>query len=136
MKLLRKRYVIGLGASILSAACLGFGAWGMHKSSDRGTTVTFMNMTQFKNGATLPAGTYRMEVPENTQTPKVTFYKDGKPMATVDAKVVAEARKNSKTEIDSTAQGNTQQLQSIRPSGWNEKLVFGSNGAQGSSGGD
>ena len=62
-------------------------------------------MTKFNNGGTLPAGTYRMEVPENSQTPAVTFLQDGKVMATVKAKVVTEQKKNEDTEVDSVARG-------------------------------
>jgi hypothetical protein len=128
MKLCGRSVFVALVATMLTVACLGFGSWGNHKSSERATQVTFINMTKFKNGTTLPAGDYRMEVAENTQSPKVTFYKDGKAMASVNAKVVDEGTKNPTTEIDSVTQGKTQELTSIRPSGWHEKLVFESSG--------
>jgi hypothetical protein len=66
-----------------------------------------------------------MEVPDNSQTPNVTFYKGGKPMATVPAKVVTEEKKNSETEVDALTHGNAQALTAIRPAGWNEELTFG-----------
>jgi hypothetical protein len=69
-----------------------------------------------------------MEVPENSQTPSVTFSQDGKVMATVEAKVVTEQKKNEDTEIDGVTQGDAKVLTAIRPAGWNEKLVFGSEG--------
>jgi len=123
--MLSKRVFTGLAAAILATACLGFGSWGFHKSSDRGTNITFASMTKFNNGTTLPAGTYRMEVPDNSPTPKVEFYKNGKLVATASAKVVSETKKNSHTEVDSVTQGNAQLVRTIRPSGWNERLEFG-----------
>jgi hypothetical protein len=65
-----------------------------------------------------------MKVPENSQTPDVKFYKDGKIVATVKAKVVPEQKKNAETEVDSVTEGNAQEVTAIRPSGWEEKLVF------------
>lgn len=128
MQLQAKRLFVTLGVAVLSVTGLGFGSWGSHKLSERTTDVTFTNTTKFQNGTTLAAGTYRMEVPESSQSPKVTFYKDGKAMATVDAKVVDEQKKNDNTEIDSVTKGEVQQLTAIRPSGWHERLDFATKG--------
>ena len=117
---------VGLVAALVMMTCLGFGSWGFHKSSDHAATVTFVNTAKFKGGDMLPAGTYRMEVPENSQTPKVTFSKDGKVMATEAAKVVSEQKKNNDTEVDSVTAGNAQLVKTIRPAGWTEALVFAS----------
>jgi len=83
-------------------------------------------MTKFNNGTTLPAGTYRMEVPENPTTPAVAFVQDGKVVATVEAKVVTEQKKNNATEVDSVTQGDAQVVRAIRPGGWTEEIDFGS----------
>ena len=128
MQLRGKKLFVMLGVAALSVTCLGFGSRGTHKSSERATNVTFINTTKFQNGTTLPAGTYRMEVPESTQAPTVTFYKDGKAMATVNAKVVDQQKKNDNTEVDSVTKGNVQELTAIRPSGWHERLVFATKG--------
>ena len=69
MKMQGRRLFVGALATILVTACLGFAAGGSHKSQERKADVTFSTMTKFNNGTTLPAGTYRMEVPENSQTP-------------------------------------------------------------------
>lgn len=124
---LRKSFV-GFGVAILATTCLGFAAGGSHTSKERATSVTFSNTAKFNNGTTLPAGTYRMEVSENSQTPAVTFLKDGKVMATTEAKVVTEQKKNDETEIDSVTQGDTNVVTAIRPAGWDEELTFGSGG--------
>lgn len=123
-----KKLFAGFVVAILATTCLGFAAGGSHKSSERGTDVTFSSKTKFNSGDTLPAGTYRMEVPESSQTPAVTFSQNGKVMATIEAKVVNEQKKNGGTEIDSTTEGDAQVLTAIRPAGWDEELIFGSAG--------
>ena len=65
-----------------------------------------------------------MDVPENSPTPAVTFAQDGKVVATINAKVVNEQKKNDSTEVDSVTQGDTQVVRSIRPGGWTEKIDF------------
>ena len=115
---------LGVLGAVVIAACTGFGSWGFHKSSDRDITVTFANSMRFKSGDTLSAGTYRMQVPENSQTPNVTFSKDGKVIATEAAKLVTEQTKNDDTEVDSITQGNVQLVTSIHPAGWTQALVF------------
>ena len=132
METLGRKSLAGFVAAILAVTCLGFAAGGSHKSRERGTDVTFSSTTKFNNGNTLPAGTYRMEVPENSQTPDVTFSQDGKVMATVEAKVVTEQKKNENLEVDSVTQGNAQVVTAIRPGGWDEAVIFGSAGQEGS----
>jgi len=127
MQLLERKSFAGMVAAILATACVGFASWG-HKSSVHGTDVTFVNTMKFQNGDTLAAGTYRMEVPDNSKTPAVTFSQDGKVMATVKAKVVPEQEKNGDTEVDSVTEGSAQEVTAIRPSGWEEELLFGPEG--------
>ena len=66
-----------------------------------------------------------MKVPPNSQTPDVTFSKDGKVMATVRATVVTEGQKKSSTEIDSVAEGNAQVVKEIRPADGTKRLASG-----------
>ena len=131
MQKLGRKSFLGSAAAILAVACLGIASWGSHKSSERETNVNFINMTKFANGDTLKAGTYQMEVPKNTQTPEVTFYKNGKAVATVHAKVVTQPKKNENTEVDSVTQGKTDLVTAIRPAGWEEELIFRSGGQHG-----
>jgi hypothetical protein len=129
MKNVGRRLLIGSMAGILVAAYAGISyARNTSKTRTRHTDVSFSNNMALRNGETLPAGTYRMDVPENSQNPVVTFEKDGKVVATSKANVVSEEKKNEETEIDSVRQGQAQLITEIRPSGWNEALVFGSNG--------
>jgi len=128
MQTLGKKTFAGLVAAILATTCLGLAAGGSHKSSARATDVTFSSAMKFNNGTTLPAGTYRMEVSENSQTPTITFSQNHKVMATTQAKVVTEQKKNDATEVDGVNQGDAQAVTAIRPAGWDEELVFSSAG--------
>jgi hypothetical protein len=129
MKFFAKNTFAYLAAVFFTATCFAFGSWGSHKSSaSRATDITFENNMKFSDGVSLPAGTYRVSVPNNAQAASITFSQDGKVVATEKAKVVDEQKKNDTTEIDSTTQGNAQELTAIRPSGWQEEIVFGNPG--------
>src|SRR5579863_9711351 len=129
MKMQGKILFVTSVATLLVTAPGAFARGGsMHKSSDRATNVTFATTVKLRNGATLPAGTYRMEVPENTQTPTVTFSQDSKVVATSPVSVVTETKKNPTTEIDTTKNGDAENVTLIRPSGWKEALQFTSGG--------
>jgi flagellar hook assembly protein FlgD len=125
METSRTRAFVGLIAAILVTTSMGFASiWGWHRSSDRTTDVSFSSQVKFKNGKTLPAGTYQMQVPEKSSTPIVEFSQYGKVMATAKAKVVGKDVKNPYTEVDSTRSGHAQLVTEIRPSGWKEVLLF------------
>lgn len=135
MKFASGKWFAGSVAAILATACLGFGSWGSHKSSAHGANVMFASAIKLKNGDVLPAGTYRMEVAENSQNPEIKFYKEdattqdwgGNPIAMTHATVISQPERNRHTEIDSVQRGADQLLQTVRPRGWSERLVFASN---------
>ncbi len=120
------RLFVGSLAVILVASGAGFARSG--KFSGRTTDITFASTVKLQSGATLPAGTYRMEVPEGSQTPTVTFLRGDKVVATSPASLVSEANKNPATEIESVAAGNAQHVIEIRPGGWKEALHFSTAG--------
>jgi len=144
MKMQGRRLFVELTVAIFVTACLGFATSETHKPSRRETTVTFATTTMFKNGTTLPAGNYRMEVSQSSTTSEVKFYKEhnsrvdsqyvpedlggGKFMASVPAEVVAQSKKNAATKIESVTRGNAQLVTTIRPVGWDEEIVFGQSG--------
>jgi len=133
MRILSNKLFAGLVAALFAATSLGFASWGSHKKTERATNVTFVEMVKLQNGDTLKAGTYRMEVAEDSQTPNVSFYQDGKVVATVQAKAITEQTKNSDTEIDYNQQGEAHILTEIKPAGWEEALLFGSSSQGGAS---
>lgn len=130
---LTNKVCTALVAAVLASACLGFASRGSQK--ERGVNITLTSATRFKNGDVLPAGAYHMEVAEASQNPSVKFYKEdmftrdwgGHAVASTTVKAVPETDKNRHTEIDSVTRGNAQVIKVIRPRGWREKLVFGSN---------
>ena len=128
MKFAGRRLFVMLSAAIFAVTCLGFGSVGTRKSSERKTNVTFTTTTKLQNGTSLRAGTYQMEFHENTQTPKVTFYQNGKAVATVAAKLENNPQKTENTEVDTVKKGSSEELTSIRPSGEHQKLVFDTGG--------
>ena len=116
---------IGLAAAVMIAATWSYaGWWGSHKSADRSTKVSLASAEKLGNGSVLPAGTYRMEVPENVTAPEVMFYQYGKLVAQAKAKVVTNTVKNPYTEVDSTKEGSQDVITKIRPGGWTEDLLF------------
>jgi len=122
---------LGLVVLVLMTASLSFARlWGEHKSSDKSANITIASVMALSNGNVLKAGSYHLEVPEDSQAPEVSFYKDGKVVAKAPAKVVAENQKNPYSEVDSIKQGNKDVITEIRPGGWAEKLVFSETSGQ------
>jgi hypothetical protein len=80
-----------------------------------------------RSGKSLPAGSYRVVVPENSKNPLVTFKMDGKVIAAAKARVISEARKNTETSVEGIPRGKTELLTKINPGGWYESLAFRSN---------
>jgi hypothetical protein len=52
----------------------------------------------------------------------------GKLLATLTATAVSQPEKNHKTEVETVARGDAQVLETIRPAGLREKLVFAQDG--------
>jgi hypothetical protein len=139
MKTLGMRFITGLVVAILASATVGF-AKSNHNGSSRKVNVTFSSRTEFQSGGTLAAGDYVMEIAKDSPTPEVRFYKlhangyvnersvSTKAAATVPAKLVTEQQEASATEVVADTRGDVQVVKSIQPAGWNERLVFGSEG--------
>jgi hypothetical protein len=128
MQMLGRKSFVGFVVAIFATTCLGFAAGSSHKSRERGTDVNFNQTIKLKNGDTLPAGTYRMEVPENSPTPVVTFLQDGQVKATIRAKVVTQQQKNDETECEIDNQKNAELLTAVRPQGWEEEILLAPQG--------
>jgi hypothetical protein len=78
----------------------------------------------------LQAGEYTIRIPENTQSPEVEFYTDGRLVAKAQAKVETQPQKNEYTAIETTNEGNTDVVTAIDPSGLPERLVFNESSGQ------
>lgn len=120
-----KRRGLGLLAGSVLACVVAAGFGFAAPMKDHHTNITFYTTMKFQNGVVLPAGTYRMQVPEDTKTPSVTFLQNGKVKAQVPAQVFSGQNKNENTQVSSVASGNSQLVKSISPSGWTETITFG-----------
>jgi hypothetical protein len=127
------RLVMTLAAVLVMATSLSFGrTWHSEKSSAKSVTVTLDSDAKLNDGTVLKAGEYTVKIPENTQTPEVEFYMNGRVVAKAQAKLETRPQKNDLTAIETTHDGNTGVLIAIDPSGLPERLVF--SGASGQSG--
>ena len=123
------RLVLTLAATLVMAASLSFaGSW-FGKSSTKSLHVTLDGPAKLSNGAELKAGDYTVKIAENTQTPEVQFYANGKLVAEEHAKVKAEPQKNEYTAIETTLEGKSCVVTAVDPGGQPEKIVFGTSGA-------
>jgi hypothetical protein len=90
--------------------------------------VTLDSPAKLSNGTLLEAGNYTMKIPENTQSPEVEFYKEGKLVAKVPAEVKTEPQKNPYTEIELNKMGDINVITAVDPNGWPERLILGTPG--------
>ncbi len=129
---MRNSVVLSIGramAAVALTAGLAFGAsWFSHNSSVKSTNVDIVYNTTLPKGVVLQSGSYRMEIPLNTQTPDVKFFQNGKLVATVPAKVKPEGQKSSATEIDYDKRGSAHFMTRAQIQGLNEALVFSNAG--------
>jgi hypothetical protein len=125
---MRKGFVYQAAATItllLSAASLSFAmSWFSHNSTEKTVRVHILYPAQIAKGVQLKAGTYRMQVPLNTQTAAIAFYQNGEVVARAHARLVSETKKNDMTEIYFNNKGNQHVITEIRPSGMREKVIF------------
>jgi len=130
MNLKAVRFVLTLAAALVVTASLSFaGSW-FGKSSTKSFSVTLDSAAKLTNGAELKAGDYTIKIPEDTQSPEVEFFADGKLIAKEQARVVTQAQKNEDTAIEVSTEGNTNVITAVDPGGWPERVVFPSAGGQ------
>ncbi len=123
------KFALTLATALVMTAGISYaGSW-FGKSSTKDFQVTLDSAAKLRNGTLLKAGDYSMKIPENTQSPKVEFYTQGRLVATIHAKVQNESQKNEYTAIETTKKGDTNVITAIDPIGWRERLVFGGSGS-------
>jgi hypothetical protein len=76
----------------------------------------------------LQSGEYKVVLNNNSTTPEIGFYQDGKLVAQVPAKLVDQGKKINETKIYYDTRGaNTQVITQMDLSGWREEVLFGKN---------
>jgi hypothetical protein len=116
-------FLAAVAAPLFAGMAFGL-SWFSHNSSMKSTKVNIVYSARLANGATLKPGNYTLEIPLNTKTPDLKFYRSGRLVASAPATVKSEARKASTTEIDYRRDGTTQYMVEVRPEGLSEVLVF------------
>jgi len=109
-----------LAAPIASAKLFDF-SHSNHKSAN----VNFLYAAKLGNGPEIQPGNYKMTLMDDSSSPKVGFYKDGKLVAETSAKLVSEPKKSQETEIYYNDQVKTNPVVTeLEISGWTQKVVF------------
>ena len=86
--------------------------------------VRISRLAKVGNGPELQAGTYRVEVVKNPDSPEVRFYKEGDVVATAPATWTKEAVKCISTEVHAEEVAGRRVITKIWLEGSKESLVF------------
>jgi hypothetical protein len=126
-----KLFLSLVAAAVLMPLCAvtSNASWFSHNSSVKSTQVNILQNTKLANGKTLEAGNYRIDIPLNSKSPELKFYRDGKLMASVPAIVKQETRRPSETEVDFSRKGGAEYLTEVRPRGLTQGYVISSSSA-------
>jgi hypothetical protein len=118
-------------AVILVAASMAFAKFpslDFGRSAKKSADVEIYQTTRIPGGPTLHSGEYKVVLNNNSPTPEIGFYRSGKLVAQVPAKLVDKGKKFDETEIYYDTQGSDiQVIKQMDLSGWREEVVFGQN---------
>lgn len=116
--------VFALLTAILFSVSVGFArSSGSARAPHKTIHLDVPQAARLGNGPELNAGSYRVTITESA-SPKVEFYQQGKLIVETPAKLVAENRKSSQTDISYDQEGKTQVITEMDISGWNQKVIF------------
>jgi hypothetical protein len=98
------------------------------RSSKKSADVDIYQTGRIRGGPTLQSGEYKVVLNNNSTTPEIGFYQNGKLVAEVPAKLVDQGQKINETKVyyDTTG-ADTQVITQMDLSGWRKKVVFGKN---------
>src|SRR5215471_15640557 len=98
---------------------------GHHNSAQRPADVDFTETMKVPNGPTLPPGTYKVALLNDSSAPEVGFYQDGKLVGQAPVKLVDQGKKIRQTEFASdSVDSHTRIVTEIDFSGWTQKIMF------------
>ena len=116
---------------ILVAASMAFAKFpslDLGRSSKKSADVEIDQTARIPGGPTLQSGEYKVVLNNNSPTPEIGFYQNGKLVAQVPAKLVDQGKKINETTIYYDTRGaDTQVITQMDLSGWREKVLFGKN---------
>jgi len=111
-----------LACLLAGASAMLFLAAGV--AAAKATTVHVMYQVEFKNGATLNPGNYRVAVVNNSGSSELAFYQNRRQMAEEPVKLVSEPQKIGQTEVYYDTANHSHVLTEIDLRGWNQKVMF------------
>lgn len=120
-----------VAAGILIAASVGFAkfpSFDFGRSSKKSANVEIIQEARISGGPTLQSGEYKVALTNNSSTPEIGFYRNGKLVAQVPAKLVDQGKKIDETKVYYDTRGtNTDVITQMDLRGWREKVLFGKN---------
>ena len=123
-------------AGILFAASVAFAkfpSFDLGHSSKQSARVAIDQTARIPGGPTLQSGKYQVVLNNDSATPEIGFYQNGKLIAQVPAKLVDQGKKINETKIYyDTRSDNTQVITQIDLSGWREKNLVQQESRRGS----
>ena len=118
-------------AGILVAASMAFAKFpslDFGRSSKKSADVEIDQTARIPGGPTLQSGEYKVVLNNNSPTPEIGFYQNGKLVAQVPAKLVDQGKKFDETAITYDTKGaDTQVITQMDLSGWRKEVLFGKN---------
>jgi hypothetical protein len=123
------------GAMLLAAGITFAGLPGIHHSSRKSADIDITETTKVPGGPTLEAGTYKVLLLNESDTPEVGFYQGDKLIGQAPVKLDDQGKKFQRTEfVASILDDHSKLITEIRPGGWTEKIVFSASDGSSASG--
>lgn len=95
----------------------------LSKSTNKSAEIEITQQARLGNGPELQPGSYKVTLVNNSNSPEVAFYQNGKLVAQAPVQLVAGANKFNQTEIESNSDTHT--IIEIRLQGWTQRILFG-----------
>lgn len=123
------------GMLLFTAGMASAKSLSLHHSSRKSADIDLIQTTKVPNGPTLKAGSYKVTLVNESNTPELEFYQDGKRVGEAPVKLVDQDKKISETEVFAdTKDDHSQVVTEMDLSGWTQKVVFSGSDASSGSG--
>jgi len=117
-------------AAILVAASMAFAKsprLALGSSSQNSAEVEIFSITPISGGPTLQPGKYTVVLNNNSTTPEIAFYQNGKLAVQVPAKLVDQGKEFDETTFKYDEMGANLPMSEMDLKGWRERVLFGEN---------
>ena len=136
MKTKMHQVILPISGILLFTAGMAFAKLpSLHHSSQKSADIDLIQTTKVPNGPTLKAGSYKVTLVNESGTPELEFYQDGKRVGEAPVKLVDQDKKISQTEVLADAKDDhTQVVTEMDLIGWTQKVLFSGSDASSGSG--